>query len=91
MIPHGSVVRKRTGASHHYELYHTIAYLDQPSYVMVDQNGNQFHWAASLTELASQDETLQYWKDKAEWAMRELHAAQERLEKLSNLRPGTHA
>ena len=42
-----------------------VSICNEPTYQLRDSNGHHFHWAQSLTRPASEQETIEYWKNRA--------------------------
>lgn len=70
-----TVVIKRyasTGENQEPELALVITSCEAPTFGLLDTSGNQYHWRQDLTRAATPDESIKYWRGRAEIAERTL-------------------
>jgi hypothetical protein len=70
----GQVVVKRygTGRENPRETAEIVAICDAPSFILVTTEGERYNWRQDLTRPATEAETINYWKRRAESAERTL-------------------
>lgn len=54
-----------------------VSICDAPTYGLIAADGTRFHWRQDLTRPATEEETVEYWRRRAE-------RAEERLSRLEN-------
>lgn len=65
-----TVVVKRYGTGESSELALVVSICDAPTYTLLDVSGARYSWRQDLTRPATADESIRYWRERAETAER---------------------